>query len=133
MLIIIIALTVGSAGLITEQYNSHFFLVGDNVTYFLPSYVYNWRAVIEQGTIPLINFHQFLGQTYLGLDSNPGNPPTAASSEYSPTAEREVVRRSRTSRTDEFDRGDRSPAWMTEIVRTSSSPATRAFASGLIG
>ena len=48
----------------------NFFLTGDNSSYFLPSYIHNWRAVVEEKTIPLITWHQFLGQTYLGQGQN---------------------------------------------------------------
>jgi hypothetical protein len=42
------------------------FLYDDNAVQFLPFYHYDWQAVIEKGTVPLINFHQFMGCTYLG-------------------------------------------------------------------
>lgn len=41
------------------------FLTSDNATYYLPSYVHNFRSVFEYNTIPLINFHQYLGTTHL--------------------------------------------------------------------
>lgn len=44
-----------------------FFTQYDGITYSLSSYAYNWRAVIEHKTIPLINFHQRLGHTHLPL------------------------------------------------------------------
>lgn len=42
-----------------------YFTRDDNANYFFPSYVYDWRAVVEQGAVPLINFHQYLGHPYL--------------------------------------------------------------------
>jgi hypothetical protein len=53
-----------------EATKPNFFLFGDNSSYFLPSYINNWRAVVEEKTIPLITWHQFLGQTYLGQGQN---------------------------------------------------------------
>lgn len=47
-----------------------FFLWDDNVDRFLPFYTYNWRAVVENLTIPFFNFHQFAGQAYLGQGQN---------------------------------------------------------------
>ena len=41
-----------------------FFSFGDSVNQFLPNYSYNWRALIEHHTLPLVNYHQYLGQTY---------------------------------------------------------------------
>lgn len=38
----------------------YFFLHDDNRTYWLPSFVYNYRSILE-GEFPLYNFHQFLG------------------------------------------------------------------------
>jgi hypothetical protein len=43
----------------------NYFLYDDNADYFLPAYSYNWHAVIEHKTIPLINLHQYLGHAYL--------------------------------------------------------------------
>lgn len=51
--------------LITEHVRPYFFLYDDNATYFLPSYTYNWQAIMQYGEIPHMNFHQSLGQTHL--------------------------------------------------------------------
>lgn len=48
-----------------ELNQPNFFLYDDNANFFLPYYVYNWRTIVQHRTIPLINWHQFLGQTYL--------------------------------------------------------------------
>jgi hypothetical protein len=42
-----------------------YFLRDDNATFFLPQYVFNARAVAEDGRLPLVNFHQYLGTPYL--------------------------------------------------------------------
>jgi hypothetical protein len=49
-----------------ELIQKNFFLWDDNATQFLPFYEYNWRAVIKNRTVPLINYHQHLGEKYLG-------------------------------------------------------------------
>jgi hypothetical protein len=49
-----------------EKIENHFFLWDDNADYFVVNYDYNWRALVENKTIPFINFHQYSGQTYLG-------------------------------------------------------------------
>lgn len=46
--------------LLLEFKYPYFFLHDDNRTYWLPSFVYNYRS-IQKGEIPLFNFHQFLG------------------------------------------------------------------------
>jgi hypothetical protein len=61
-LLLVVALFLGSLEFIAPR----FFLVDDNLNQYLPYLVHNWRAVVEHHTIPLLNFHQFLGQTYLG-------------------------------------------------------------------
>ncbi len=45
---------------VMEYRHPYFFLQDDNRTYFLPSYLHNFRAVTG-GEIPLYNFHQYLG------------------------------------------------------------------------
>lgn len=42
-----------------------FFFWDDNSTFHLPWYLFNYRAVIDESFIPLVNFHQFAGQPYL--------------------------------------------------------------------
>ena len=44
----------------------YFFLQDDNASYFLPNYTYNWRSIVSNKSIPLVNFHQYLGHDYLG-------------------------------------------------------------------
>lgn len=48
-----------------ESREPNYFLYGDNAKYFLPSYSYSWRSFIDHKTVPLINFHQYLGHTFL--------------------------------------------------------------------
>lgn len=43
----------------------NYFLYDDNADYYLPAYSYNWHAVIDHKTIPLINLHQYLGHAFL--------------------------------------------------------------------
>ena len=43
----------------------NYFCYDDNANYFLPSYSYTWRSVVDHKTIPLINFHQYLGNPFL--------------------------------------------------------------------
>lgn len=44
-----------------------FFSKYDSLGYYNPAYAYNWRALIIQKTIPLINFHQYLGYAHLAM------------------------------------------------------------------
>lgn len=48
-----------------EVRQPYFFLWDDNAAYFLPVYVHNWRAVMHEHVVPLLNMHQYLGQTHL--------------------------------------------------------------------
>jgi len=50
--------------LIPTNTYTQLFLYDDNATAFLPFYTYNWNSVINNLTIPFINFHQYLGHTY---------------------------------------------------------------------
>lgn len=50
--------------------NYFYFLYDDNAVQHLPYYAYNWRALIENGTLPFINFHQYLGYPYIGTGSS---------------------------------------------------------------
>lgn len=43
----------------------NYFLYDDNADSFLPVYSYDWNAMINYKAIPLINFHQYLGHTFL--------------------------------------------------------------------
>lgn len=43
-----------------------FYLHDDNAGLFMPAYVYNWRAMVEEHEVPLVNYHQRLGERYLG-------------------------------------------------------------------
>lgn len=51
--------------LILEMLQPYFFLWDDNINVFHTYYAYNWRALTEYQTLPLYNFHQYLGQPYL--------------------------------------------------------------------
>lgn len=42
----------------------YYFTYDDNATGYLPQHLYNHRALIEQGSLPFLNFHQFLGEAY---------------------------------------------------------------------
>lgn len=64
-LIILMVLIVFLFLLYLEVREPNYFLYGDNAKYYLPSYSYSWRSVIDHHTIPLINFHQYLGHTFL--------------------------------------------------------------------
>jgi len=52
--------------LILEYKEKYFFLYDDNATYYLPFFKYNWEALVNNLTIPFINYHQYLGHLYLG-------------------------------------------------------------------
>lgn len=43
-----------------------FFLWSDNIMQFLPWYAYDWESIFEHGAVPFINFHQFMGEDYIG-------------------------------------------------------------------
>ena len=64
--IIFIILFIISFILILEYKETYFFLYDDNATYYLPFFKYNWQALVNNLTIPFINFHQYLGHLYLG-------------------------------------------------------------------
>lgn len=66
-LIILLPVIVIILLLIFESFHPNYFLYDDNTTIFLPYYIYNWNALINHDTLPLINFHQYLGHTYLAL------------------------------------------------------------------
>lgn len=51
--------------IILELIEPKFFLWDDNSDYFLPCYNVAYNSVIKHKTIPLINFHQYLGYTFL--------------------------------------------------------------------
>ncbi len=56
-----LALALLAALLLSQPY---YFTFDDNATGYLPSHIYNYRCVVEYATLPLINFHQFLGEVY---------------------------------------------------------------------
>lgn len=56
--------------LILESTQTNYFLYDDNAVQFLPYFVYNWRALLEHGSLPFINFHQYLGYPYIGTGSS---------------------------------------------------------------
>lgn len=64
IIVICLILFVLSYVLFLEKLIPNFFLCDDNATAFLPFYVYNWNSVINNFSIPFINFHQYLGHTY---------------------------------------------------------------------
>ncbi len=47
-----------------ELSQPRYFSWDDNASVFLPFYTLNWRAA-GQGTLPFVNFHQYLGHTFL--------------------------------------------------------------------
>lgn len=53
-----------------ESVVPNLFLYDDNANYNLPHYAYNWRALAEGKNIPLVSFHQYVGQRHLGLGSS---------------------------------------------------------------
>ena len=48
-----------------EYLSPRFFLWDDNATFYLPWYLFDYRSVVGEGTVPLVNFHQYCGQPYL--------------------------------------------------------------------
>lgn len=63
--IILLASVVFLYLLCLELREPNYFLYDDNADSFLPAYSYDWAAMIIHKTIPLINFHQYLGHTFL--------------------------------------------------------------------
>ncbi len=59
-----VALGVLAGLLVLEFFRPLYFLWDDNVTQFLVYSQFNLKTVTEHGALPLINFHQSLGQTY---------------------------------------------------------------------
>jgi hypothetical protein len=49
-----------------EFWSPNYFLWDDNADQYLPYYCYNWKSLVENHTIPFLNWHQYLGQTYFG-------------------------------------------------------------------
>lgn len=64
-LIILLVFSVFLYLLYLESREPNYFLYGDNAKYYLPSYSYSWRSLIDHNTIPLINFDQYLGHAFL--------------------------------------------------------------------
>ena len=50
---------------VLELREPFYFLWDDNASFFLPCYVYNHDSVIGRGELPHLNYHQYLGHTYL--------------------------------------------------------------------
>lgn len=50
---------------VLELREPFYFLWDDNASFYLPSYIYNHDAMITRGEIPHVNYHQYLGHTYL--------------------------------------------------------------------
>lgn len=51
----------------TLQYRSpNYFLYNDNVTMYLSYAKFNWESIVLKHEIPFINFHEYLGENYLG-------------------------------------------------------------------
>ena len=63
--LVITILLTGIWLLFLETNHPLFFTNYDGITYNLSYYTHNWRSIIDYQTIPLINFHQSLGQTHL--------------------------------------------------------------------
>lgn len=64
-LVILVLLVSFLAGAL-ELRHPNYFLWDDNAAYFLPAYVYNWRSLVQSGSFPELNLHQYLGYQYLG-------------------------------------------------------------------
>ncbi len=47
-----------------QKLSPNFFLYDDNVSGYLPFYVFNWDSVVNNLSIPFVNLHQYLGHTY---------------------------------------------------------------------
>lgn len=63
--LLILLVSLSTLVIVLEIGEPCYFLYDDNANYFLPSYIHNWRSIAENGKIPLLNFHQYLGQTHL--------------------------------------------------------------------
>ncbi len=50
---------------VLELREPYYFLCDDNASFYLPSYAYNEESVFGRGEIPHLNYHQYLGHTYL--------------------------------------------------------------------
>ena len=62
--LVIVVIILSAFFVILESIKPCYFLYDDNANFFLPSYSHNWHSLAENGRIPLINFHQNLGQTF---------------------------------------------------------------------
>ena len=66
MTLVILVLGVSFLAGALELRHPNYFLWDDNAAYFLPAYVYNWRSLVQSGSFPELNLHQYLGYQYLG-------------------------------------------------------------------
>ncbi len=48
-----------------ETVQPYYFLWDDNSSYFLPFYVHNYESLVGFGELPHVNYHQYLGHSYL--------------------------------------------------------------------
>lgn len=65
LLVTVVAVTLAWYGVV-EWVKPGYFLWDDNAAYYLPCYVYNHHALVGEGQLPHVNFHQYLGHIYLG-------------------------------------------------------------------
>jgi hypothetical protein len=49
-----------------QFFSPGFFVVDNNADYFLGSYAHNYRSLIHDHSLPLLNYHQFLGSSHHG-------------------------------------------------------------------
>ncbi len=56
---------VGAYFAVLELARPHYFLWDDNASFYLPCYAYNAWALTGEGALPHVNYHQYLGHTYL--------------------------------------------------------------------
>jgi len=63
--ICLLLVLVGAYFAVLELAKPHYFLWDDNASFYLPCYAYNARALWGEGALPHINYHQYLGHTYL--------------------------------------------------------------------
>ncbi|KPK33756.1 MAG: hypothetical protein AMK70_09175 [Nitrospira bacterium SG8_35_1] len=64
-IIVLIAGTCMFWGML-QSYSPNYFLYNDNVTMYLSYIKFNWENILGRHEIPFINFHEYLGENYLG-------------------------------------------------------------------
>ncbi|MCP4654641.1 MAG: hypothetical protein GY856_04385 [bacterium] len=57
---------VGVYFAVLEITKPNYFLWDDNASFYLPCYAYNGWALFDEGALAHVNYHQYLGHTYLG-------------------------------------------------------------------